>query len=41
MVKITLDIFSGMPNPSWTLSEDDTKELIDRFAGKAMPSLDS
>ncbi len=41
MVKVTLDIFSGMPNPSWVLSEEDTKELIYRFAGKAMPSLDA
>lgn len=41
MVKITLDIFSGMPNPSWILSEEDTKELINRFAGKAMPSIDA
>ncbi len=41
MVKVTLDIFSGMPNPSWVLSEKDTKELINRFAGKAMPSIDA
>ncbi len=41
MVKVTLDIFSGMPNPSWVLSEEDTKELINRFAGKAMPSIDA
>lgn len=41
MVKITLDVFSGMENPSWVLSEEDTNELINRFAGKAMPSLDS
>ncbi len=41
MVKVTLDVFSGMPNPSWVLSEEDTKELINRFAGKAMPSIDA
>jgi len=41
MVKVTLDIFSGMPNPSWILSEKDTKELVNRFAGKAMPSIDA
>ncbi len=41
MVKVTLDIFSGMPNPSWVLSEKDTEELINRFAGKAMPSIDA
>jgi hypothetical protein len=41
MVKVTLDIFSGMPNPSWVLSEKDTKELVKRFAGKAMPSIDA
>ena len=41
MVKVTLDIFSGMPNPSWELSDKDTKELVKRFAGKAMPSIDA
>jgi len=41
MVKVTLDVFSGMPNPSWILSEKDTKELVNRFAGKALPSFDA
>jgi hypothetical protein len=30
-----------MSNPSWVLSEKDTKELINRFAGKALPSIDA
>ncbi len=41
MVKVTLDIFSGRQNPSWILSEEDAKNLMTRFAGKAMPSIDS
>lgn len=34
---ITLDIFSGRPNPSWSLSESDANQLINRVAGRAMP----
>ncbi len=34
MDKVKLDIFSGMPNPSWVLSEEDTKKLeLINFAG--------
>jgi len=38
-LKVTLDVFSGRPNPSWQLSEADKKALLDRFAGRAMPSV--
>lgn len=38
---VTLDIFSGMPNPSWSLSETATRELMDRVAAKALPSLEA
>lgn len=30
MLEIELDIFSGMPNPRWVLTERDESELIDR-----------
>lgn len=30
MITIELDIFSGLPNPSWTLTEKEERELIDR-----------
>jgi hypothetical protein len=33
---LTLDIFSGLPNPSWTLSVKDARKLINRLAGRAM-----
>jgi hypothetical protein len=29
-VDVELDIFSGMPNPSWTLSDAEATELFDR-----------
>jgi hypothetical protein len=32
-VEVTLDIFSGRPNPSWTLRPEDEKELARRLAG--------
>jgi hypothetical protein len=38
---VTLDIFSGLPNPSWTLSPKDAKELVARLAGKAMMPVDA
>jgi hypothetical protein len=30
VLEVELDIFSGMPNPSWTLSESQEKELYER-----------
>lgn len=31
-VEVELDIYSGMPNPSWALSNDDAKALATRLA---------
>lgn len=36
MLEVELDIFSGMPNPQWTLSGEEERELIDRI--KADPT---
>ena len=36
---VTLDVFSGRPNPSWTLSDRDQRELISRVAGKAVSAV--
>jgi hypothetical protein len=33
---ITLDVFSGKPNPSWQLSEKDTARLLERVSGGAV-----
>lgn len=33
---ITLDVFSGMPNPSWKLNEKDEKKFLERFASKVL-----
>lgn len=33
---ITLDVFSGRPNPSWKLSDKKGRELIERVAGRAL-----
>jgi len=33
---VTLDVFSGRPNPSWTLSEKEARTLTERFAGRAL-----
>ncbi|HWM02712.1 MAG TPA: hypothetical protein VNP92_10295 [Actinophytocola sp.] len=30
MLQVELDIFSGMPNPEWTLSADEERELLER-----------
>jgi hypothetical protein len=38
---VTLDIFSGMPNPSWALSAKDARDLVSRLAGKAMTAPDA
>ena len=40
-MKVTLDIFSGRPNPTWDLSKKDTKKLVDMVARKALPSVDA
>lgn len=37
MLRVELDIFSGMPNPSWVLTEQEEKELLDRII--AQPNL--
>ena len=33
---ITLDIFSGRPNPSWLLSQKDTHRLVERFSDRSL-----
>jgi len=33
---VTLDVYSGLPNPSWTLSAKDVRKLVRRLGGKAM-----
>lgn len=35
---VELDIFSGMPDPAWSLTEGDTRELERRLAG--LPTTD-
>ena len=30
-VTVTLDIFSGRPNPSWILEDDEARQLLDRI----------
>jgi hypothetical protein len=37
---VTLDVFSGRPNPTWTLLDKDKRELISRVAGKAVSAVD-
>jgi len=37
MIKVELDIFSGLPNPTWTLSKNEESELLDQL--QAAPSL--
>jgi hypothetical protein len=38
---VTLDVFSGRPNPSWRLSEKDKKHLLDRVVGKSLTPSES
>ncbi|HEY5853553.1 MAG TPA: hypothetical protein VIW24_05735 [Aldersonia sp.] len=40
-MEITLDVFSGRPNPTWSLSDAQARELIDRAAGRALAAPDS
>jgi hypothetical protein len=35
---VTLDVFSGRPNPSWRLSDKDNGGLLERIAGRAVAS---
>lgn len=37
---VTLDVFSGRPNPSWELSEADARTLVSRLQGKAVAALE-
>jgi hypothetical protein len=32
-MQVTLDVFSGRPNPSWVLSSEEEQELTKRLAG--------
>jgi len=38
---VTLDAFSGRPNPSWALKENDRQGLISRVAGTALAAADA
>lgn len=38
---ITLDIFSGRPNPTFDLDEKNAKKFVERFAGKSVLSADN
>jgi hypothetical protein len=33
---VTMDVYSGRPNPSWTLSQQQKNELISRMAGRVV-----
>lgn len=33
---VTLDIFSGRPNPTWNLSEEEQRQLLSRVHGRAL-----
>lgn len=33
---VTLDVFSGRPNPTWKLNEKDAQQLLDRVANRAV-----
>lgn len=38
---ITMDIFSGAPNPTWNLSDKEARQLVERVAGKALSAVDA
>lgn len=38
---VTLDIFSGRPNPTWTLAEEEQKQLLDRVSGRGLAPVDT
>ena len=33
---ITLDVYSGRPNPSWRISDKDSARLLERIVGRAV-----
>ena len=35
MLQAEIDVFSGMPNPTFELSEEEEKELLDRIVAEA------
>ncbi|MCP3920348.1 MAG: hypothetical protein GY711_32885 [bacterium] len=35
-MRVTLDVFSGRPNPSWTLTSGECRQLVDRVAGQQL-----
>jgi hypothetical protein len=37
-MQVTLDVFSGRSNPTWTLPDEQARQLVERFAGRALPS---
>ena len=37
---VTMDIYSGVPNPSWELSEADATRLVERVAGRALAGVE-
>ena len=38
---VTLDVFSGRPNPSWQLADADVRQLIERMANRSVPSAEA
>lgn len=40
-MNVTLDIFSGRPNPTWTLSEEQQTQLLERVSGRRLATVDS
>ena len=43
MLQVEIDVFSGMPNPTFELSEKEEKEFLDRIvaqAGEMSPVMD-
>lgn len=40
-MRVTLDVFSGRPNPSWKLNRKQARELLDRTAGRALPTAEA
>jgi len=35
---VTVDLFSGRPNPAWRLSDRDRARLLERLSGRALPA---
>lgn len=38
---VMLDVFSGRPNPTWTLSEEEEKQLLERVKGRGLAAADA